>query len=223
MRCPGDSRNRQRVNQNLERFEADAHARGYSRVAGVDEAGRGPLAGPVVAAAVILADATPTEGINDSKQLTPAKRNAAYRRICREALSIGVGVIDANVIDRINILQSSLLAMTVAVEHLAPSADYLLIDGIHLTALSLPQIAIPKGDARSVSIAAASIVAKVTRDRLMEAYHLRFPEYGFARNKGYPTRAHREAVQRLGCCPIHRLSFKGVKGVSTKRPQHGDA
>jgi ribonuclease HII len=207
------------VHQDLKRFEADAHARGYLHVAGVDEAGRGPLAGPVVAAAVILPPAAPTEGINDSKQLTPKKRHAAYQYIRRHALSIGVGLIDADVIDRINILQSSLLAMAIAVEHLAPPPDYLLIDGTHCTALSLPQAAIPKGDAHSVSIAAASIVAKVARDRLMEAYHLRYPEYGFARNKGYPTRAHREAVQKYGCCPIHRLSFKGVKGVSPRKPQ----
>jgi ribonuclease HII len=201
------------VEQHLTCFEKDARARGYRWIAGVDEAGRGPLAGPVVAAAVILDAAVPLDGIIDSKQLTPRRRRAAYARICRSARAIGVGVIDAAVIDRINILQATLLAMQVAVLHLKPRADFLLIDGIHRTTLPLPQKAIPKGDARSVSIAAASIVAKVTRDRLMERYHEHYPDYGFARHKGYPTRAHREAVRKLGCCPIHRRSFKGVKDV----------
>ena len=199
------------MNQDLKRFENEARANGYRRVAGVDEAGRGPLAGPVVASAVILADGALLDGIDDSKRLSPQKRLAAYRRICRDAVAIGVGVIDAGIIDRINILQSALLAMSVAVTHLDPQADFLLIDGTHRTRLPLPQRAIVKGDARSVSIAAASIVAKVTRDRLMEDYHAQYPEYGFDRHKGYPTRAHRDAVRKHGCCPIHRVSFKGVR------------
>jgi len=199
------------VNQDLKRFEADAHAQGYCRVAGVDEAGRGPLAGPVVASAVILGDDMQREGINDSKQLTARKRLAAYHHICRNALAIGIGVIDADIIDRINILQSALLAMEVAVTHLDPPPDFLLIDGIHSTTLRLPQRAIPRGDARSVSIAAASIVAKVTRDRLMEGYHTQYPAYRFDRHKGYPTKAHREAVRKHGCCPIHRVTFRGVR------------
>jgi len=205
------------VNQDLKRFEDDARSQGYCRVAGVDEVGRGPLAGPVVAAAVIWNDRVSLEGIRDSKQLTPRRRLVAYQRILRDALAIGVGVIDAEVIDRINILQSALLAMTVATEHLEPQADYLLIDGNHRTSLPLPQIAIVKGDARSVSIAAASIVAKVTRDRLMARYHERYPEYGFAQHKGYPTRAHRDAVKKYGVSPIHRHTFKGVKEYSSKR------
>lgn len=199
------------MNPDLKRFEKEARASGYCRVAGVDEAGRGPLAGPVVASAVILADGVLPDGIDDSKRLSPQKRLAAYRRICREAVAIGVGVIDADIIDRINILQSALLAMAVAVTHLDPQADFLLIDGTHRTRLPLPQRAIVKGDARSASIAAASIVAKVTRDRLMEGYHAQYPEYGFDRHKGYPTQAHREAVLKYGCCPIHRVSFKGVR------------
>jgi len=199
------------VNPDLKRFENEARASGYCRVAGVDEAGRGPLAGPVVASAVILADGVLPDGIDDSKRLSPQMRLAAYRRICGEAVAIGVGVIDADIIDRINILQSALLAMAVAVTHLDPPADFLLIDGTHRTCLPLPQRAIAKGDARSVSIAAASIVAKVTRDRLMEGYHSQYPEYGFDRHKGYPTRAHRDAVRKFGCCPIHRVSFNGVR------------
>ena len=212
---------RRRVNQDLKRFEDDARSRGYCRVAGVDEVGRGPLAGPVVAAAVIWDDAAPLDGIRDSKQLTPRRRLAAYQRICLDALAIGVGVIDARVIDRINILQSALLAMAVAVEHLEPQADFLLIDGNHCTSLPLPQVAIIKGDSRSVSIAAASIVAKVTRDRLMERYHERYPEYGFARHKGYPTRAHRDAVKKYGVSPIHRHTFKGVKEFSSRLQDGG--
>lgn len=212
---------RRRVNQDLKRFEDDARSRGYCRVAGVDEVGRGPLAGPVVAAAVIWDDAAPLDGIRDSKQLTPRRRLAAYQRICLDALAIGVGVIDAQVIDRINILQSALLAMAVAVEHLEPQADFLLIDGNHCTSLPLPQVAIIKGDSRSVSIAAASIVAKVTRDRLMERYHERYPEYGFARHKGYPTRAHRDAVKKYGVSPIHRHTFKGVKEFSSRLQDGG--
>ena len=199
------------MNQDLKRFENKAHARGYCRVAGVDEAGRGPLAGPVVASAVILGDRIRLDGINDSKQLTAPRRLAAYQRICRDALAVGIGVIDAAIIDRINILQSALLAMEVAVAHLEPQADFLLIDGNHPTTLSLPQRTITKGDARSASIAAASIVAKVTRDRLMESYHTQYPVYGFDRHKGYPTRAHREAVRKHGGCPIHRFTFKGVR------------
>jgi ribonuclease HII len=199
------------VNQDLKCFENEAHARGYRRVAGVDEAGRGPLAGPVVASAVILGDRIRLDGINDSKQLTAPRRLAAYQRICREALAVGIGVIDAAIIDRINILQSALLAMEVAVAHLDPQADFLLIDGNRPTALSLPQRTIVKGDARSASIAAASIVAKVTRDCLMEGYHAQYPAYGFDRHKGYPTRAHRAAVRKHGCCPIHRITFKGAK------------
>ncbi len=203
------------MNQDLKRYEDDARSRGYCRVAGVDEVGRGPLAGPVVAAAVIWDDAISLDGIRDSKQLTPRKRLTAYQKICRDALAIGVGVIDAEVIDRINILQSALLAMAVAVEHLDPQADFLLIDGNHCTTLPLPQIAIVKGDARSISIAAASIVAKVTRDHLMEHYHAQYPDYGFAQHKGYPTRAHRDAVKTYGICPIHRRTFKGVKEFSS--------
>jgi ribonuclease HII len=206
------------VTLDLEWFEIDACSRGFRRVAGVDEAGRGPLAGPVVAAAVILNRETPLDGIRDSKQLTPRKRREAYHRICRDALAIGVGVIDAGVIDHINILQAALFAMAVAVEHLDPRPDYLLIDGTHCTALPLAQKAIPKGDARSVSIAAASIVAKVTRDQLMERYHERFPDYRFDQHKGYPTLAHREAVRKFGCCPIHRRSFKGVSDSSGVSP-----
>jgi ribonuclease HII len=192
-------------------FERQARRFGQRRIAGVDEAGRGPLAGPVVAAAVILPEGFSVSGVDDSKKLTAARRLRAFARICREAAGIGVGVVDAATIDRINILQASLLAMAMAVAQLRPSPDGLLIDGRHMIDWPLPQRAIPHGDARSVSIAAASIVAKVTRDRLMERYHERYPAFGFVRHKGYPTQAHRQAVATHGPSPIHRRSFKGVK------------
>ena len=179
-------------------------------MAGVDEVGRGPLAGPVVAAAVLLPEHFRPEGINDSKKLSARQRLSAFERICRQAAGIGVGVIDAEVIDRINILQAALLAMATAIDQLDPQPDYLLVDGNQTVKRPIPQMTLTRGDSRSISIAAASIVAKVTRDRLMEDYHQLYPDYGFAQHKGYPTQAHREAVRRLGCCPIHRRSFKGV-------------
>ena len=192
-------------------FERRARLAGQQRIAGVDEAGRGPLAGPVVAAAVVLPDGFSATGVDDSKKLTALRRLKAFDRICREAVGIGVGVVDAATIDRINILQASLLAMAIAVEQLQPAPDGLLIDGGHAIGIPLPQKAIPHGDARSVSIAAASIVAKVTRDQLMARYHERYPLFGFLQHKGYPTRAHRQAVATHGPCPIHRRSFKGVR------------
>jgi ribonuclease HII len=150
-------------------------------------------------------------GVDDSKKLTPKKRALLYDEIFSSALAVGIGVVDAAQIDEINILQASLLAMERAVARLSLRPDYLLIDGIFPIKTDLPQALLAKGDARSVSIAAASIVAKVTRDRLMEANHDVYPQYGFLRHKGYPTRDHREAIRVLGACPIHRRSFKGVK------------
>ncbi len=193
-----------------QQYEAQARRRGARRVAGVDEVGRGPLAGPVVAAAVMLPVDFRPDGINDSKKLSARQRAQAFTRICRLASGIGLGVIDAEIIDRINILQASLLAMATAIDQLDPQPDYLLVDGNQTVKRPIPQMTLIRGDSRSVSIAAASIVAKVTRDRLMEDYHRHYPAYGFDRHKGYPTRAHREAVQALGGCPIHRRSFKGV-------------
>ncbi|MGD8242567.1 MAG: ribonuclease HII [Desulfobacterales bacterium] len=191
-------------------FENQARQNGARFVAGVDEVGRGPLAGPVVAAAVLLPVGFSSEGINDSKKLSARQRMAAFERICRQAAGIGVGVIDAEVIDRINILEASLLAMATAIDRLEPAPDYLLVDGNQPVKCAIAQTTLTRGDSRSVSIAAASIVAKVTRDRLMEDYHRLYPAYGFAQHKGYPTRAHREAVAVYGGCPIHRRSFKGV-------------
>lgn len=192
-------------------FEKEATRNGSRGIAGIDEAGRGPLAGPVVSAAVILPRTFDDSGITDSKKLSPKKRDRLYDKIYDRAVAVGVGIVDPVEIDRINILQASLLSMAMAVENLDPRPDYLLIDGIFGIASDLPQKPIPKGDALSVSIAAASIVAKVSRDRLMQGYHHYYPQFDFPRHKGYPTKAHKEAIRKFGCSPIHRRSFKGVK------------
>jgi ribonuclease HII len=192
-------------------FEKKALEKGFSRIAGIDEAGRGPLAGPVVSAAVIFPNSFQVSDISDSKKLTPKKRDCLYEKIYKHAVSIGIGIVDPPEIDRINILKASLLSMAIAVENLAPQPDCLFIDGPFPISSNLPQEPIPKGDTLSISIAAASIVAKVTRDRLMERYHQDYPQFGFSRHKGYPTKAHKEAIRKFGCCPIHRRSFKGVK------------
>lgn len=195
----------------LWKFEIEARSQGFTQIAGVDEAGRGPLAGPVVSAAVILPDGFHAPGINDSKKLTPRKRDKLYDQIRAGSIAVGVGIVDNFQIDEINILQAALLSMAQAAGKLRPAPDFLLIDGTFTTPAKIKQKAIPKGDALSISIAAASIIAKVTRDRIMAGYHDRFPEYGFNRHKGYPTRAHKEAIARHGVSPIHRLTFKGVK------------
>lgn len=192
-------------------FEKKAFQKGFIRIAGIDEAGRGPLAGPVVSAAVIMPMSLQISGISDSKKLTHNKRSNLYKKIYDLADSVGIGIVDPFEIDRINILQAALLSMAMAVENLSPKPDWLLIDGPFLIPSDLPQEAIPKGDALSASIAAASIVAKVTRDRMMERYHQDYPQFGFSKHKGYPTKSHKEAIQKFGCCPIHRKSFKGVK------------
>ena len=192
-------------------FEKKASEKGFSRIAGIDEAGRGPLAGPVVSAAVILPASFQVADIYDSKKLTPKKRAYLYEKIYEHAVSIGIAIVDPIEIDRVNILNASLLAMAISADNLDPLPDCLLIDGTFLISSNLPQQPIPKGDTLSISIAAASIVAKVTRDSLMERYHEYYPQFGFARHKGYPTKAHKEAIRKFGCCPIHRRSFKGVK------------
>ncbi len=191
--------------------EKKAGKKGFSRIAGVDEAGRGPLAGPVVSAAVILPFRFPVSGVTDSKRLSRKKREDLYEAIYEHALTIGIGIVDPAEIDRINILRASLLSMSMSVDNLDPQPDYLLVDGPFRISSALTQEPVIHGDARSISIAAASIIAKVTRDRLMERYHQDYPEFGFAGHKGYPTRAHKEAIRKFGCCPIHRKSFRGVK------------
>lgn len=199
------------MGRDLRAIERETRRLGHRCIAGVDEAGRGPLAGPVVSAAVVLPADFRDDRIDDSKKLTPLRRSDLYERIYAGALCVGIGIVDAITIDRINILQASLRAMAIAVDNLAPEPDFLLIDGTFSIPTRLPQQPVPKGDARSISIAAASIVAKVTRDRLMEAYDAIYPQYGFSSHKGYPTRAHKDAIRRHGCSPIHRKTFRGVR------------
>jgi len=188
-------------------FEERARQRGFRRIAGIDEAGRGPLAGPVVAAAVVLPDRYSHPDINDSKKLTSRSRELLFEVIRTDALAVGIGVVDSRVIDELNILRATLLAMREAVADLQVVPDCLLVDGNQSVPLEIPQETIVKGDARSVSIAAASIVAKVSRDRIMEIYHRQFPYYNFFKNKGYGTAEHRQAIREHGFCKIHRRSF----------------
>jgi len=178
--------------------------------AGVDEAGRGPLAGPVVAAAVILPKKCTLINLDDSKKITPEKRVIILEQIEKLALATAVGVIDSALIDKMNILRAAILAMEKAVKHLDQRPDFLLIDGNVPTKIPIPQETIVKGDSRCCSIAAASILAKVTRDKIMNDYHLLYPHYNFMKNKGYPTKEHLEAIRRFGPSPIHRKTFRGV-------------
>lgn len=186
-------------------FEREGAAQGFTRIAGVDEAGRGPLAGPIVAAAVVLAG--PVTGINDSKQLTWEARERFFEMLHGGGHAIGVAIIPAGEIDQFGIQQANYGAMARAVAQLVPAPDYLLIDGFRVPGLAQPQLKLIKGDSRSQSIAAASVIAKVTRDRLMVEYDEQYPEYGFAKHKGYGTRAHLDAIALHGPCPIHRMSF----------------
>jgi len=197
--------------QPMDYFERLYSHRGYQRIAGVDEVGRGPLAGPVVAAAVILPERGIGQRLFDSKQISPQKRDDLYPAILSEALAVAVGIVGSEEIDRLNILEASFKAMALAIGSLTVPADFILIDGPHGLRLPLPQKPIPKGDQLSNSIAAASIVAKVTRDRMMEEFHLQYPLYNFARHKGYGTREHRRAIARFGICDLHRKTFRGVK------------
>jgi ribonuclease HII len=203
----------------MQQFERDAHSRGFLWVSGIDEAGRGPLAGPVVAAAVLFPSDAALPPARDSKTLSAIRREALMGQIYALAKAVGIGCVEAPIIDRINILQATYLAMELAVRQLSPKPDLLLIDGPYRLPLPTPQLGIPGGDRKSLSIAAASIVAKVHRDRLMDRYHEMYPIYGFDRNKGYGTPAHREALRRHGPCPLHRRSFAGVKEVHAKREQ----
>jgi ribonuclease HII len=198
----------------MNQFECHARQSGYRMIAGIDEAGRGPLAGPVVAAAVILPPDYRHPEINDSKQLTPGKRERLHEVIKSDALAVGIGVVEAFVIDRMNILQATLMAMRDAVLDLSQPPDYLLVDGKNRIDVRTPQETIIRGDARSISVAAASIIAKVSRDRIMEIYHRQFPQYNFLKNKGYGTGEHREAILRCGPCKIHRLSFTVKSSVN---------
>ncbi len=191
-------------------FERIALAKGKERIAGVDEAGRGPLAGPVVAAAVILPEGFYLEGLNDSKQLSRIQREDFYQ-IIRTQADFGVGIVTNKEIDQINIYQSTKLAMKRAVESLYQEPDYVLVDAMEVNQLSCPQESLIKGDERSVSIAAASVIAKVTRDNIMKELHELYPDYDFISNQGYGTKNHLQALDQFGATPYHRVSFSPVK------------
>ena len=188
-------------------FEKEAAAKGYKAVCGVDEAGRGPLAGPVCAAAVILPENTIIEGVNDSKKLSEKKREALFDVIKEQALSYSIAFASVEEIEEMNILNATMLAMKRAVEGLDVKADYAMIDGNRLPNLDIDSEFIIKGDAKSMSIACASILAKVSRDRLLYKYAEKFPEYSFDKHKGYGTKVHVEALKKYGPCKYHRLSF----------------
>ena len=191
--------------------EATAHAEGYRCVCGIDEAGRGPLAGPVVAAAVVLPPGYELPGLNDSKQLSPAKREKLYTRLMQDAaVAKCIAQADVEEIDRLTILRATHLAMRRAAEGLIPQPDYCLIDGLPVPGFPLPSRSLVKGDARCLSIAAASVLAKVTRDHIMQELHRQHPEYGWDRNAGYGTRAHMQAIAEHGITPHHRRSFAPV-------------
>jgi len=197
-------------------YEKKALNKGYKQIAGIDEAGRGPLAGPVVSAAVILPENFSCPGITDSKKLSEKKRNDLFPIIKEQAICVATGIASHKEIDQINILQASLLSMKRAVENLSQAdnfifPDFLLIDGKFTIDMDIDQSAIIKGDSKSISIAAASIIAKVTRDAIMTKLHEQYPLYNFVQHKGYPTKAHKKAILRHGPCPVHRLTFKGVK------------
>ena len=192
-------------------FEQLAWQQGYRTVAGIDEAGRGPLAGPVVSAAVVLPADFELSGLTDSKQLSAKARERFFPQIFQQALAVGIGVSRPEEIDRINILQATLQSMVRAVQRLDVSPDYLLVDGMTPVPLSVPQKTLKKGDSRSLSISAASVVAKVVRDRIMISYDRLCHGYGFASHKGYGSVRHREAIARLGPAVCHRRSFAGVR------------
>ncbi|OTN90400.1 hypothetical protein A5819_002900 [Enterococcus sp. 7E2_DIV0204] len=198
--------------EEMQQFENQARTQGHRLIVGIDEVGRGPLAGPVVAAAVILPEKFQLLGVNDSKKLSAKKRDELYDEIQNQAISIGIGMVDHNKIDEINIYQASKLAMGIALEDLCFIPDYLLIDAMKLD-VNIPQKSLIKGDARSVSIAAASIVAKVIRDRLMEDYAKMYPGYGFENNAGYGTKEHLIGLETQGICTIHRKTFAPIKDM----------
>ncbi|ADL13166.1 ribonuclease HII [Acetohalobium arabaticum] len=210
-------RKKQRVAQKKEKFremkqfEDDLANRGYQLIGGVDEAGRGPLAGPVAAAVVILPEDIWMPGLNDSKQLSEAKREEFFAKLQEEAVDIGVGLVDSDRIDEVNIRNANYQAMREAISNLEQTPDYLLVDGEEIPEIGIEQRRLVDGDQRSVSIAAASIIAKVTRDRMLVEYDQEYPEYNFVQHKGYGTADHIAALEEHGPCPIHRYSFSKVR------------
>jgi ribonuclease HII len=216
------------VTVDLARYERSLREQGFARVAGVDEAGRGALAGPMVAAAVVLPEDFDTDGIRDSKQLTASQRDAAYGRIVERALAYAIRKVEPASIDHRGLHRSNIALLRRAVRALDPAPDYALTDGFPVPAMPCPSLSIKKGDAVTVSVAAASILAKVTRDRIMIRMHSRYPAFGFDRNKGYGSAEHLAAIAEFGPTPVHRLSFQGVgqpelPGLSALAPAGGGA
>lgn len=201
--------------ETLLNYEKSLYARGIELIAGVDEVGRGPLAGPVVAAAVILPKLCKIKGLNDSKKIPKSKHEAIYNQVMKEAVAVGIGIKDNYVIDDVNIYEATKLAMIEAIEKLNPQPEHLLIDAMNLD-LPIEQTSIIKGDANSLSIAAASIAAKVTQDKMMADYEQEFPGYAFAKNAGYGTKEHLSGIDKFGVTPIHRRSFEPIKSIIKK-------
>lgn len=206
VRIKYDEKEIQRLHTMTE-YERQCHAEGYKLVAGIDEVGRGPLAGPVVAAAVILGEGVVIPGVNDSKKLSEAKREYLYEEIKAKALAVGIGMAEVELIDEINILNATYVAMKRALDSLSMKPDYILLDAVTLKDVAIKQQGIIKGDSLSLSIAAASIIAKVERDRLISSYDSLYPEYNFSKHKGYGTKEHMDCIRKLGLLPVHRRSF----------------
>lgn len=193
--------------KNMLQIEESLYEKGFEYICGIDEAGRGPLCGPVVAAAVVLPKECCIEGVNDSKKLSEKKREVVYEKIMEQALAVGIGIGSVEDIEEKNILNATKGAMKQALENLSILPDYVLVDGNQMISIEIPGETVVSGDAKSESIAAASIVAKVTRDHMLLNWDKEYPEYGFAKHKGYGTKAHIEAIQKYGLCPLHRPSF----------------
>lgn len=198
------------IDFNNKEYELKAYQNGYNLIGGIDEVGRGPLVGPVVASCVILPKDFELEGLTDSKKLSERKREQFYSVIMEKAISVGIGVIDEDKIDEVNIYEATKLAMYQAIENCKIKPDYILIDAMKLDKLSVPSESIIKGDLKSISISAASVIAKVTRDRMLYELDKEYPMYDFAKNKGYPTKAHVEAIKKYGILKQHRKTFKPV-------------
>lgn len=193
---------------NLKEIEKDLHSKGFKYICGIDEAGRGPLAGPVVIASAIMPEDSMIEGVNDSKKVSEKKRELLYEKIIEEAISWSVSIIDEKEIDSVNILNATKEGLTNTIRNLDKKPDLIVVDALeHIDTCGIPYESIIKGDAKCYSISAASIIAKVTRDRIMRQWDEVYPEYGFAKHKGYGTKAHIEAIKEHGLCPIHRKSF----------------
>ena len=191
------------------KYEKEAYSLGYNLIAGIDEVGRGPLVGPVVTACVILPKNYTLEGLTDSKKLSEKKRDRFYDIIMNDAISVGIGIIDETIIDKVNIYEATKLAMYQAIDNCKVKPDYILIDAMKLD-LDVPSVSIIKGDLKSISISAASVIAKVTRDRMMYDLDKKYPMYGFSKNKGYPTKEHVEAIEKYGIIDEHRKTFNPV-------------